>query len=277
PGVTQIASSHQGTLLYTMQPELNETITTQAENKPQGDEADAMFTLQRMLRPSIYEVPAAGGEPKKLIQDGYSPMPSPDDAWIAFFGWPDAAQEVAEARATHRTPEPAAEPRLYLYNRATKKRILIHSQTFDFLRWTPDNRHLIMIETQYEKDIADKGQGKAHIKVVDITKRGVGDVENTRNIKDIARLQAQDFKPISRIKTAPQFQPLGVSKDGSYLFVKVSENIGIDHPFYREIKSLQAVNLNDGTISLVARIDNKWGSVLGWDWYDESARINRDQ
>ncbi|MEO6907544.1 MAG: hypothetical protein ABI210_06600 [Abditibacteriaceae bacterium] len=93
------------------------------------------------------------------------------------------------------------------------------------------------------------------------------------NTREVAQLDAEDFKPLNRNITSPQFYPMGFAMNGQYMLMGVSEYQGLSSPqsaFYMENLSMQSINLSSGKISRVASIKNGWAIVNGWDWHDMS-------
>jgi len=93
-------------------------------------------------------------------------MPSPDGRSIAFFGWPNA--EEARAEATGNPTSTNYGPRLMLFDRTTKQRILVRPNVFGFdtqLLWTPDAKRLVIIQTRYDPR---KGKGEARISTISV-------------------------------------------------------------------------------------------------------------
>lgn len=255
-GVVDMVWTQQGTLLFTMYPKHPKGQAEEDEPKDPKDPGDEAATgPQAPPQTSIYEAPGKGGAAKLVIANGQNPAPSPNGRWIAFIGSPDAAAGEAAALLS---------PRVYLFNRESRERVLVDLPGADTLRWTPDSRFLVALDESYRESAEGAGLGTAYISLID---------PNTLKVKALATLQAEDHRPMSRISlTAPQFNPIKFSKDGRYLFVRVSEITGINVKAMVNTvrKTLRAVDLSTGSVSTVARFDDPMGRVLGFDWHDMS-------
>ena len=207
-------------------------------------------------RPDVFESSALGENPKLLIQDGYKPLPSPNDQWIACFTSTDPTQKSKPSNIFDlNVPRQSY---LCLYNRATKNRTIVQSisKSFPQILWSPDNQHLIILEENYRGK-----QGKAQISILDA-------ISNVK--RHVATLTATDFEPASRDSVEPQFKLLNLSEDGKKVFVEVSEFIGQGQIFVDERKTIQCIDLEGGEVVLDAEILNKQANSLGIDWYPDA-------
>ena len=208
--------------------------------------------LPAATRPDIFEVSALGEKPKLLLEDGYCPVPSPDNQWIAFFTSTDTTKKINPTNAFDLNfPRQSY---LCLFNKGTKRRYIIRAVTKSFpqVMWTPDSQRLLVLEQTYQGK-----QGKARIFSIDVA---------SRIQKEAATLAATDFEPASRDTLEPQFEILEVAKDGSKVFVRTSEFTGQGKFFVDEKKSLKSVDLQSGKVSTLAQILNQQANSLGMDW-----------
>lgn len=245
PGVTRMAWTQQGTLLFTMLPK-NPGAKEEDDDPRDAAEGEEPGTPSQ---PSIYEAPIKGGKARLIIENGFDPVPSPDGKWIAFNSLTAPANGAIN---------PNAPPDLHLFNRARQERILLDSIGKAFVGWTPDGKSLVTIETVYG---AGEVQGEAHIKLTDPA---------TLRTRQVATLSARDFKVIGRTVGSDQFKAIKFSRDGRFLFVNISEVTGESHPFLTTRETLQAIDLSSGGVFTVAQLEDPYARVLGWDWHDES-------
>lgn len=291
-GVTAMTWTRQNTLLYTFWPEMTQELVNSATKLPAANPASASKDIEyqntskearRSVQPSIYEIPAADGSPKEIIKDVYGPShpltklgvtipaPSPDGKWIAFLARMADEQsnqlnknstndKLGDKDAMKPTQRGLSQIGLFLYNQVEQKRIFVNSfttETEDFMRWTSDSKHLIIMKTKYAH-----AKGEARISLLDVY---------TRKSKELTVLQAQDVEMIERPRLQPQFQIMQMSKNNKWVFVKVSEAAERHDMFYTFSVSLQAIDIATGKVSLVARIENYENNSPGMDWLDESA------
>ncbi len=204
-------------------------------------------------RPDVYEVSSSGENPQLVLKDGYQPIPSPDNKWIAFFTSTDEEKKINPSNVFH-TDLPR-QSYLCLYNRATKKRHIIQPvrETFPQLKWMPDSRHLL---TMSQTIVGAKNSAK--ISILDVS---------SRVQKEVVTLKATDAISASHDLIYPQFEMLDVSEDGAKVMVKVAEIVGQGQVFMDERNSFQSIDIRTGKISLVAQVFNQQSNSLGMDWH----------
>jgi hypothetical protein len=244
PAVLAVAWSQANKLLYSAFPAND------------GKPADKVVAGQvdSKVRPDIFETPANGDAPKLILKDGYRPLPSPDNTWIACFTSTDPAKP--QSPSTEFFLDVPRQAYLCLYNRAEGRRMIIRpeTRTYSHLLWTRDSKSLIAMKT-----IQESPHARTEITLIDVL---------TSRIRQLARLRADDIEPVTRVETQPQFEPIGVSQSNpSFAFVRISEMVGrneIGH--YVQRTSIKAINTETGAVSTVAQINTS----LGVDWHDES-------
>lgn len=238
-------------------------------------------------RPSIYEVPAAGGEPKRIVPAAFAPAPSPDGKWIACFGWPDDKSQAGDARKVVPATEPSAEATiraeakgagLYLFHRSTGKRLLLGPllvrrgngagpSSFNF-RWTPDSRLLVLLENSYAADEAGHLHLASRLSTWDTQAASVA-----ASRRDVATLHLEAEAKSENF----QFEPMSTSMDGKYLFLQQSKYLrhmtrGAGSESTSVAQELKAVSLSDGTVLPVARFNYDARLPMDWDWRQEPPR-----
>jgi dipeptidyl aminopeptidase/acylaminoacyl peptidase len=223
-------------------------------NVKQQEQPEAKNTPKRSYLADVY-VASTNGKSNLFLKNAFDPRPSPDGKKVAFFAWP----EPDTSKKANEKSQVQSQLGLYSYDREQKKRTLLRPTfsrlRFVGMRWMPDNRHLVTLET-----LSQSPQAKVQVEIIDT-------VDSTT--KKVVVLQANDFQAIGpRIETQPQFQPLEVCDNGKQLFIKVSEIVGIDSPLFIEEKSLQAINLDTGRVIVVAKVR----SSLGIDWHSANVK-----
>lgn len=240
PAARSFTWTHQGTLLFC-------SLDTNSTPIKLGE------------RPNIYEVDASKDEPKLVAEDGWWPTPSPDGEWIAFFTSTDLGKGITPKKPFYL--QFPSDSYLCLYNRKTKKRVIVQSITasvFPELVWTPDSRSLLTLEA---KSGANATQNEGHINQIDV---------NTMGKKEIAVLSAKDWMPFN--DPPVHFGLNQVTKDGHYLLATSTDLIqaSVKESWYDRMISLQAVNLADGSVKTIATFRSEQGKFLGFDWFDLS-------
>lgn len=246
PTAKSFAWTRQGTLLYSR---MDEKAWLQ-----DFEERQNAAISKPAVRPDIYEVPAGGGVGKLVLRDGYDPAPSPDGTWIACFSSSFPATKTTKAivpNSGYHMDLPV-QSYLCLYNRVnhTRKMIQAIGPYYPDLIWTPDSKGLIVV--------AQDDNPAGHISALQIPEF---------KEKSVATLKATDTPPLYH-SGPTRFQPFQVSKDGSLLFLVVSEYTGQGESLLDEMKSLKTVNLKTGQVSLLAKVYDEEGSSLGFDWFD---------
>lgn len=222
---------------------------------PEGEEGKAG------ARPNIYEIAATDDKPKLVVKDGYRPVPSPDGKWIAFFGSENIEEPVPLRPDWEYSPRGAA---LIIARRDGSERKALNRESvfYSTLQWMPDSKHLLTISYAPKDTVssnADKPEGKSVVVRIQVREWDI----TSGTVRRLALLQAKDVQPIPRPATNPQFQTLGVSKDGSHLFVKIIEITGVNEMSLIGVTSLQSVDLQSGAVATLSKTQND----LGIDWH----------
>lgn len=166
-GSADFAWTRMNTLLCTLLPQIEPQSTHRVgPNSPTKDQSQPT-PRSTPQRPNIYEVTATGDAPSLVIRGGSKPIPSSDGRWIAFFGWPDEGKALTGVKDNSTSANYG--PRLMLFDRDTRRRILVRPDVFQFgtqftqMLWTPDSKRLILIQARYNTKTA---QGEARISAV---------------------------------------------------------------------------------------------------------------
>ncbi len=217
-----------------------------------AEDADASKT-PILRHPSVYEASTTGGTALEIIQDGYNPLPSPDDRFIAFLGWSKATKRPTRDKSDVQHQNLDLNRRgevfgLYLFERKTGMRHLIHAlklgEAPDTVLWSQDSKSLYSIQSTY----TDKqppyikssdsniypGSGQGQIYAVDVT---------TLKQMAVATLLATDA--MARPDPQSQFAFKGISADGAYLYVLVNElrDDGPIHGYLAISRTLYSIDL----------------------------------
>ena len=190
-----------------------------------------------------------------VTKDGYRPVGSPDGKWIAFFGSENLKVPIPVTRVSQFNPQGRALS-VIKADGSGRKALNREDVTYPDIQWLPDDQKLLTL-----KVVQPSPEAKVQIREWDIS---------TGRVRTVGELTAKDYENGERIDTQPQFQPLSISKDESLFFVKTSEYVGHEPkgPFSIEIKSIKAINLQDGALSTVAQIKGS----MGLDWFDQSVK-----
>ena len=166
--------------------------------------------ITKSLHPSIYEVKAEGGLPHLLVADGFDPQPSPDNQKLAFFGWASSSK-----KSGNKVSDSQALLGLYVYNRNNNVRDLLYDNLSYIqssgMKWTLDSDKVIFLQ-----QIEQSPNAKARLNVVSLSER---------KVKQLAVIRATDFSQFTRSRVQPQFDLNGMSNDGNYAYIKVSEYV----------------------------------------------------
>jgi Tol biopolymer transport system component len=295
PGVSDFVWTSQGSLLYTLPPQMqgidNPTQTTKAKNPKvtgkkisKANPTGPLLTKHRSS-PEIYEA-GTDGKAKRLISDGYNPVPSPDGKQVVYYRSRSLTdQEAATGTNNFRIDHTASrfrpvywsgkllsESKVYLYDRQTKQSVLIRNETPDWVYWTPDGSRLVLITMKGEGQSGPTQYG-AYFQVLDIKGTPLSALKDLK-ARDLAVVTARDVDGAIRGGVNPQYMPQGVSNDGRYFFMFLSELTEKSERFdiydQMEKRSLSAIDLESGEVVTVAQIEAKVTHVIGWDWHDES-------
>jgi hypothetical protein len=210
--------------------------------------------------PEIVAWNIATGKKEIVVKSGYRPSVSPDGNQIAFFG-PENISKVAKMRDDWEYRPYYATLLIKDNNTDSRKAINQIKNNYPEVFWTLDSRHILTLQSSYNEKLTNKPAiGHAIIEEWDV-KSGIR--------RQVSTLTISDFEPIPRPIMQPQFNGIGMSRDGKKFIVKVSEIKGVDEPFYKEIVSIHSVDLKNGKNDIIASIS----SSMGVDWYDESAPI----
>lgn len=210
-------------------------------------------TVNILPQPNIYEYSVEENKSKLLFKDGYRPTASPDGKWIAFFGSEDVNKPTALSSGWEDSPQGAV---LSVARRDGSKRVPIDRPTNSYpsVFWMPDNRRLLTID-----QIAFSPNAQAQIKEWNT---------ETKRFRQVAIMNAKDYKAVLRPEVEPQFRPLYIDEDHLILFVLVNEKVGHEPnlPYSVSRTSLQAVDLREGAITTIAQTR----SDSGIDWHQET-------
>lgn len=199
--------------------------------------------------PSVWSATLITKTNALVLERGYDPVPSPDDRYIAFFGWsldekPDAAR-------------PAMPPALWLFDRRLKTRKRLSDQNGGYVFWTHDSRRLICARFP-------SGQYHAQISMLSLDGQE----------KQLATVEARDPLNLGEGRQGPP-APIsfkGISKNNRFLIADVCEFTGIQGSTYSTERALRAVDLTSGAISTLATAKPPTNTELqfSWDWFDIS-------
>ena len=233
-------------LLYTaLPPQPIQEKTTEKQNTKSAPASQQKSQLP--IRPHIYIVSADNGTKKIVTQDGQLPKASLDGQWIAFFGSENPAKPFPLNKDWNDRPASAA---LSVMRRdgTGRKALTILRGTYPTLIWKPDNRHLLTIEKLSFNEREKTPDFDTEVKD--------WDTENGQ-WKHIGFLKTEDFQ---------EFEPLTISSNGRFLFFRVSKITAPSKASFLSVKavSLQAMNLQSGQVTTVARLPD----AAGFDWHE---------
>ncbi len=232
---------NDGQCFYTHQPQ-SSTSTTDVARGAITSDAGYPSAWSAMLRTKT-NVP--------VLSRGYDPVPSPDGRYIAFFGW--SLDDKPDA--TH----PSSPPALWLFDVRLKTRKRLSDQNGGFVFWTHDSQTLVCARFP-------AGHYKAEISTLSLDGQE----------KHLATVEARDPLNLgeSRQGSGPP-APIsfkGISKNNRFLMLDVCEFTGIQGSTYNTQRSLRAVDLTSGEVSLIASAKPPTNTELqfSWDWFDTS-------
>jgi len=214
-------------------------------------------------RPNIYETSLDGDKTNLLIPKATNPLPSPDGKLIAFWGWPnekvDKTSEDKKEETEKESDVPKLElPALYIYERSTKQRRKISDFLSGRLVWTPDSKSLLILNP------SNNERQENSLYRIDATNG------ETTKITDIVAPDAKE--EMRHYRTFDKFK---ISRNGKYAIIDAVYGLDRDSTDFvnPEMKVFLGVDLKTGKITKIAQCENKWASVLGWDWYDLSTPL----
>lgn len=245
------------TLFYGVLPKIDE------ENLPKSNKSVHLIDKSTKIlpqRPDIFRYSIETGKSLLVTHDGYRPTSSLGGQWIAFYGSEHPDKPLPLRTDWENDPQGAA---LSIAHSDGTNRIALNQEgeTYPFVFWLPDNRHLLTIQ-QIRYGI----KAQAEIKEWDV---------ETQRFRVVCTVEAHDFKPIPRTTIEPQFLPLQIAQDGTTLFLISTEVIGhdpdlpADTPYDISRHSLEAIDLHSGKITTIAQTIG----ALGVDWHEDTAPV----
>lgn len=205
-------------------------------------------------QPAIYEFSPDIGKSKLLFQDGYRPVTSSDGQWIAFFGseHPEKPYPLRERWQDYPTAISLCVARRDGTGRKALDRI---HDLYPPLYWLPDSQHLLTV-----KEVQPSPNVKIQIREWEIT---------TGRWRQVALLEAKDYKFMNTPALDGHFQFLNFSKDGATFYIFLTEFLGRNAANNGSIgvAHLQAVNLNTGAVKTLVDIKGDSGA----DWHEDTA------
>jgi len=206
--------------------------------------------------PSIWLANPEAHTNVKIIDRGYDPTPSPDGHWLAFYGWPSSI--------TPTTANPAPAPTLSFYNGQSKTGFHVAGSTPAVLRWTPDGKTLVM--ASYSKD------GNT----VELSTMAVPAAVPTQDTPlapaaKLATIRVRDPMGLGATRPAPAAITVdGISSNGNYLLVELSEFTATPGTVGSEERTLEAVDLTSGAQHVIAKVTPPVGTKLNfsWTWFE---------
>ncbi len=254
---------------------LQQTGVTRFAWTPTGDllfvapKQEVAGTTPTASHSAVYRVTPGTREPSKLIDDADTAVPSPDGKSVAFLGWFEDSS-IDKARQ--------ARPAIYgigIYNIASNTRTLVQplpkarrgEGRFPIqLNWSDSSRALWWVDSSYQN-----GNGRTVINQLNLGSAAGGDALkiNQPQPKSLATIQTVDSKETERGPASPAVRFVSSTRDGRFILLSVSQLNEINHGFATEQRSLVALNIENGALTTLAEVENKWGSVVGWDWHED--------
>ena len=242
--VREVVWTARGHLLYTH--EGAEAAVTGSSSPAYPDEFPSIW----MANPDTHTA-------VKVVDRGYDPVPSPDGRWLAFYGWSSADHPAFG--------NPGSAPTLSFYDGESKTGFHVEGTAPAVLRWTPDSKTLIL--GTYGKDGNSVAISTLTVPSVIPTKATPMGREHklvTIKVKDPMQLGAK--RPGEAITLD------GVSSNGQYLLVEISQFNGVPGTVGSEERTLEAVDVTTGARHIIARVIPPVGTKLNfaWTWFEIS-------
>lgn len=223
------------TLFYGVLPKTDETRTTSSP----------------VVRPNIYEFMVENGKSSLIIKDGYRPFPSTDGKFVAFFGSENPDNPFPLLANWEEQPQGIS---LVVTKRHSSNRVPLNREGsyYPSLQWFPRSNHLLSID-----QIAKGSSIEAQVKEWDV---------NTQSFRQVALLQAKNYKLTALSPSFLAFSLVNVSPDESKLRVIVTEIVAQGIFSY----SLREVDLRTGAVTSVAQLKG----VAGVSWIPNKIDAN---
>ena len=222
-----------------------------------------------------HDLDKATDEP--LIEHGWLPSPSPDNRYIAFSACLEPEVEAPPkgdalpAPATGKQDAPVAllpnrlnRTQLSLYDRETKRVVALESATPAtkeslFLTWSQNSKTLVV--TRFSGP-----RSKEHCSIKTLTLDAIGTAANQNTLSV--------WKSVAEFDIASQW-PQGIlldlevkkiTRNGCYLILNVRDYSRL--ATNATLETLEAVDLEDGQIRVLAHKASDLNSSIGWDWIE---------
>lgn len=233
------------TLLYDALTEQDQKLLqkneAEAHTDHTADRSAAKKKPSRVPYPNVYAYSLEKHQARLLISEGQSSVCSPNGQWIAFVGLANPQQLASES--------------LFVAKRDGSSRVAFMPvpETYLGVQWLPNSSHFLTL-------VENKAGLETETKVTEWDLK-------THSLHPIVTLHAKDFKSFESSPYAPVFAPLSISPDGRQFVLFRRQVIGEMKDkylgsYYVIEKTLQSINLKDGTITTMAQIKN----ANGVDW-----------
>lgn len=214
--------------------------------------ASGHLTKELAPQPNVSAFSLDTGKEQLLFQDGYRPLPSPNGSWMAFFGSENPDKPISLRPEWTAIPTGAA--LCVAQADGKQRRALSLFADYPQMLWRNDNRHLLTLENHKRHDGRSRFEGT--IKEWD---------SQTGHFRVVNVLQSQDTGAPDYSIIDPKFRFLAMSQDGSSAFVVVSETQGKGTTSLQlTLSTLEAVNLDNGNVTVIARIRGTFGTRIDW-------------